>query len=564
MLVQFIILLSLTGTRFEPVWPLSLRSELTSTFGEFRGMRYHTGIDFSTHHEIGFEVYAIEDGQIVRINQQRYGYGKAVYIKHPNGYYSVYGHLDRFENRGLKLEDLIARKYPGKRYPGKIFGLSIPVQRGQIIAYTGQSGAGPPHLHLEIRDQNNIPINPYPYFSNKLKDTTPPVIKALYLESEGPNDLINGKPDRLEVKLKSNGTTYKPIINKPPVLTGRIKLSANIFDRLTNENTGGIFSYTASEPLNHVYSYEKLSWGEMWRAGLDFDQARTAFHPPNMIYRIGTLVQPENSPPEKIFQWKLIASDFADNSLEVVLPFRWSQVEKPMKPDKTLPLSAYMAGKQSPVYTPSQSIQLSLDNITLSIPKGALLSSSPMWLEQVSVGQNVQGLRKLRQEFAVAPIDLSLKKKGKLRVVLPAITSKTKDIYLYQKDFYENKWQPVATTQCEGWIEAEIRQGGLYCVFKDVTPPIIRTCRPLQLWEVKCRPVAIEVGDDGLGVDETQSAFYVDGELVTAEFDSDTELYEPIDQHFSPGIHEAIVIIADYGGNTTVSELFTFDSNNFH
>src|SRR3954464_2727576 len=69
---------------------------LAGSFGEIRGNHSHSGIDFRTKQREGYPVYAVADGYISRLRVQNSGFGQALYINHPNGFTSVYGHLSRF------------------------------------------------------------------------------------------------------------------------------------------------------------------------------------------------------------------------------------------------------------------------------------------------------------------------------------------------------------------------------------------------------------------------------------------------------------------------------------
>ena len=84
-------------------WPLEVNYGLSATFGEYRPSHLHSGLDFKTNGDVGYKVFAVEDGQLYRLLVKKRGYGKAVYIKHPDGKISVYAHLERFEDHYLDM-----------------------------------------------------------------------------------------------------------------------------------------------------------------------------------------------------------------------------------------------------------------------------------------------------------------------------------------------------------------------------------------------------------------------------------------------------------------------------
>ena len=155
---------------------------LAGSFGELRSNHFHSGIDFRTNQRIGYPVYAPADGFISRLRVQNSGFGLALYINHPNGYTTVYGHLSRFNPKIAQIVKNIQYKktsYEIDEFPSSDL---IPVRKGEVIAYTGNTGSsGGPHLHFEIRDsKTEATINPQ-LLGISIPDNIPPVIHAMYV-----------------------------------------------------------------------------------------------------------------------------------------------------------------------------------------------------------------------------------------------------------------------------------------------------------------------------------------------------------------------------------------------
>ncbi len=159
---------------------------ITSDFGEARPLRYHMGIDFSTHGKCGYPIYSVTDGQVVRIKRSYYGYGNAVYIMAPDSNLYVYAHLDRFikllEDTVFKLQ-VYTHKYRQDVY---FEDGHFSVKKGQIIGYSGESGVGYPHLHFERRAGWLLPVFP-------LTDTIYllPRLQTVLIETPGGNYRID-------------------------------------------------------------------------------------------------------------------------------------------------------------------------------------------------------------------------------------------------------------------------------------------------------------------------------------------------------------------------------------
>ncbi len=161
--------------------PLHTRLELAANFGELRPDHFHMGIDIRTNGKENLPVYTIDEGYISRVLIEPHGYGKAVFVTHPNGITSLYAHLNRFTN---DLESEVQkRQYAFESwqqdiyYPPEFF----PVKKGELIAWSGNTGRSEgPHLHFELRDsKSGSHLNPALHgFS--VNDNTPPVIKGLY------------------------------------------------------------------------------------------------------------------------------------------------------------------------------------------------------------------------------------------------------------------------------------------------------------------------------------------------------------------------------------------------
>ncbi|MCT4629455.1 M23 family metallopeptidase [Winogradskyella sp.] len=187
--------------------PLDITLVLSGTFAELRSAHFHAGLDIKTQRKQGLKVYSAAEGYVSRIKISHYGYGKALYITHPNGYTTVYAHLQRFSDR---LEKYIKEcQYEKETFEVEVFPSNeeLLIAPDEVIAYSGNTGgSGGPHLHFEIRDNQERPINPM-LFGIDIKDTKQPFVSAVYAYPKDENAVINGKNERVPLRLipKQNG-----------------------------------------------------------------------------------------------------------------------------------------------------------------------------------------------------------------------------------------------------------------------------------------------------------------------------------------------------------------------
>ncbi len=176
-----------------PVWPLDLSTRyLTSNFMEFRGGRFHAGLDLKTQSREGFTVRAVEDGYISRVRCTPTAYGRVVYLRGASGKTYVFAHLARFNDDLRERVEHIQESNQTYRARMEFKPGEIPVKKGQVLGLSGQSGTGGPHLHFEVRDHSQRPINPLDH-GFAVSDTLPPVIHRLRAWPVHESSRINGQ-----------------------------------------------------------------------------------------------------------------------------------------------------------------------------------------------------------------------------------------------------------------------------------------------------------------------------------------------------------------------------------
>ena len=210
------------------IYPLNLPPLLSATFGELRPNHFHAGLDFKTQGKTGWKVKAVKSGYISRIKVQKGGYGKAIYIQHPDGNISVYAHLEKFAG---DLEQFVK----SKQYQHKSFFIDLeipeslfPVRQGQVIGYSGNTGSSMgPHLHFEIRKGMNVPLNPM-LFGLTVEDHQKPVLKNVYLYALNDTSHVNMQNNKIKLNIYKNKTGI--FISEPVTAYGEIGVGITAYD----------------------------------------------------------------------------------------------------------------------------------------------------------------------------------------------------------------------------------------------------------------------------------------------------------------------------------------------
>jgi hypothetical protein len=532
--------------------PLDIDLKLSGTFGELRSNHFHSGLDIKTNQRTGATVHAAASGYVSRIKIERYGYGKALYITHPNGYTSVYAHLEKFSPRiesYLKKKQYEKESYTIQLFPGD---LDLRVDQSEVVAYSGNSGgSGGPHLHFEIRDSAARPINPM-MMGIEIPDTRRPLVKQIKAYPLNETSTINGKNEAKLLRLiPLKGGKFKVA---PFSAYGDIGIGVNTSDQQNGgPNQNGTFHIETffNGTKNFEMTFDRYAFDESRHINQMIDYE----HFKNTKSRISRLYIPNDSPlslyedhiNKGILQlyeagtthaYRIAIEDYKENDVEINLSITNEEAPDsiPFPKDDHLTFVDHNItyNKNSGPYS-------------LMIPKGALYESTFL-----DIAQNADTL-KIHQD--IVPLHKNM--------IISYDASAKKDDNI--KQYYIGRvtsWGAVyhVNTRRKGNIlSAATRTLGTYAISKDDVPP---TIRPINFknkqWITKNKTLKLKVADKDTGVDGYRAT--VNGKFILMEYDYKTGV---LTHDFEDGIvtdteNELKVIVTDNVGNSTTFEATFF------
>ncbi|MFT5926389.1 MAG: hypothetical protein ACI9WL_001135 [Rubritalea sp.] len=528
--------------------PLDINLKLSGTFGELRSNHFHSGLDIKTNQRTGAKVYATASGYVSRIKIERYGYGKALYITHPNGYTSVYAHLEKFSPR---IEGYLKKKqYEREAYTIQLFptDLELRVDQSEVVAYSGNSGgSGGPHLHFEIRDSAARPINPL-MMGIEIPDTKRPLVKQIKAYPLNETSTINGKNEakllRL-IPLKDGKFKVAPFR-----AYGEIGIGVNTTDRQNGANNqNGPFHIKTffNGSKNFEITFDRYAFKESRHINQMIDYE----HFKNTKSRISRLYVPNES-PLSLYQdninkgvLQLYDKDATHSYSIKIEDFKKNQVEINMsiKNDPAPDSIPFPKDEKLTFINHNLTYHQKSGPYSLMIPKHALYES-----EFLDIAQHADTLKVHRD---IVPLHKNM-------IISYDMSSKQNDNI---KQYYIGRvtsWGAVyhINTRRKGNIlSAATRTLGTYAISKDDVPP---TIKPINFknkqWVTKNTSLKLKLTDKDTGVDAYRAT--VNGKFILMEYDYKTGV---LTHDFADGVvtdteNELQVIVTDNVGNSTTFE----------
>lgn len=206
---------------------------LAGVLGDLRTNHFHGGLDIRTQQREGLAVRAAAEGYVYKVAVQGTGYGNVIYLRHPNGMTTVYGHLKVFSSalaqyvkeEQYKKQDFYVDLYPE---PGQ-----FSFKKGEVIALSGNTGSSAgPHLHFEVRDSKDNYMNPLFFEFKEIRDVTPPAFWNVALRPTNINSRVDSRFDRQVFKpTKLKDGSYQ--ISQTIEAAGEVGIELQAYDYMT-------------------------------------------------------------------------------------------------------------------------------------------------------------------------------------------------------------------------------------------------------------------------------------------------------------------------------------------
>ncbi len=311
--------------------PLDIPLELAGSFGELRNNHFHSGVDFRTQEKEGLNIYAPANGYVSRIKVSAYGFGNALYITHPNGFVTVYGHLQSFNEK-------ITAYLSKMQYEKESFevDLTVPknkikITKAEVIAISGNTGGTEgPHLHFEIRDKKKEhPINPL-LFGYKVKDSIPPIIEGikcfdeitgtdfnLDIKSLNGNYFIDTKDTMIFPTLFSMGISTYDLMNNNKAKNGIYQLELWLDTIIVSKIVFERFSFNETRYINAFINYKTyIETGKKYQQSKILSGNKLSMY--NSTLNKGIIKLNDNNPHQINYK----VSDFEGNFSQLCFPIK--------------------------------------------------------------------------------------------------------------------------------------------------------------------------------------------------------------------------------------------------
>ena len=527
--------------------PVKIPLVLSGNFGELRNNHFHSGLDIKTQQQSGIPIYAPADGFVNRIKVSHFGYGKALYLKHPNGFQTVYAHLKKYSDTVQKF--VKNAQYKKESYEIEIFPEvnQLKVKKGDLIGYTGNSGSSDgPHLHFEIRDKNSRPMNPL-LFGITIPDSRNPIVTNLYAYPLAKSSQINQSknPVKIRLILQKDGS-YKA---ENITAFGKIGFGISAFDQQNGaSNKNGVYEINTfyNGKQNFKVVFEKFSFAETGYINryIDYNYFK------NNKIRIQKLFRESNNPLSIIKKendngildiqdqlnsnYLIKVTDFNNNTVSISIPIIGERPEA---------LTPPIINKTEDFIYAQQGASITKGKFNVYIPANSFYEDTYLDID-VKIDT-------LRLHKDVVPLH------KKISITTDISNYNKTDIdklYIGRLNYKKTPYY-IKTYKKGNKLTAKTKTLGTFVLAVDTKKPEIKPVNFLnKKWISKNKTLKIRITDDLSGISSYRAT--INGKFILMEYDykKDVLTYDFKDQIISEVENNLKLIVIDNVGNNTTFE----------
>ena len=524
--------------------PIDFKMAIAGTFGELRNNHFHSGIDIKTKQKTNIPIYAAQDGYISRVKVSTHGFGKALYINHPNGFTTVYAHLEKFN-------DNIEQETEKRQYEKESFEIDfslndsqIKVQKGEVIGFSGNTGSSTaPHLHFEIRNTKTQQIINPMLFGFPILDRTYPIINSVLIyHQNGRKELIPTK----KIRENQYELVYQPNISGPfnvgintydlldaaPNKNGVYSIELYHNDSLYFSNEMTKFAFSETRYINsHIdYEYYKNTGVKFQKCFLDLNN-KISTNKKNTKHSLG---EPSINNKNRV---KLVVKDSYKNT--TTLDFEINAINNQnYTPKNTQSIMPEL------IINAKQVFEFKDDNFEIYIPNNSLYKNYPFRYNKIIDSMMVEPIYKIlddsipsHKNFVLSITPNYLPIESRQKALIGRIVND--EIFCIKSQWQENK------------IIGQSNKFGAFTIVIDTIKPNIKYD------EINENMIRFKISDELSGIKEYRGE--IDGKWVLMEYDFKTEfLHYNFKTEPKETTQTLTLSVSDYAENTEIINIEFF------